>query len=391
MSICAYRDGVASPSRALLFDIGVTVAVGAVIAVSISVATEPGSRPVDAGAYVLGVAMALPLLVRRRWPLAVLLVISVLLFGYYTVYPGFAPSPVLAVPLYTAALAGRLGWAIGVPVFYFSVGYLVVSLKRSDPYITFAGFLPHIALCAVVVLLAEVIRSRRALAEETQERLRQAEQDRERESARRVAEERVRIARELHDTVAHSMATITVQAGSALHVLGDRPDNVRTALTAIRDTSRGALQELRATLGVLRDGAESQSYGSAGLDRLPALVDAVRAAGVPVTLHVTGRVVPLESSADHTAYRILQESLTNVLRHGGTEVRARIRMAYDPMGLAIEVTDDGAGGSGPWGGEGGHGLDGMRERAESVGGTLTAGPRPGGGFVVSARLPGGAR
>ncbi|MCW2883393.1 MAG: hypothetical protein JWL58_255 [Streptosporangiaceae bacterium] len=383
----------AFPSRALFVDVGVTVAVGAAITVAISVATEQGSRPADAGAYLFGAAMALVLLGRRRRPLTVLLVSSVLLFGYYSAnYPGFAPSWALAVPIYSAALAGRLAWAIGLPAFYFVIGYLVVGVREHNaPFATFAGFLPHVALCAVTILLAEVVRSRRALAEETQERFRQAEQDREREAARRVAEERVRIARELHDTVAHSMATITVQAGSALHVLQDRPDDVRTALTAIRDTSRGALQELRATLGVLRDGAESESYGNAGLDRLPALVDAVRAAGVPVTLQVTGRVVPLEPPADHTAYRILQESLTNVLRHGGTDVRARIRMTYDPTGLAIEVTDDGAGGSVPRAEKGGHGLGGMRERAESVGGTLAAGPRPGGGFVVSARLPGGAR
>jgi len=267
---------------------------------------------------------------------------------------------------------------------------------------TFADFLPHVALAAAVILLAEVVRGRRALAAETRERLRQAEQERERESARRVAEERVRIARELHDTVAHSMATITVQAGSALHVLDARPGEVRSALTAIRDTSKRALQEMRATLGILREGTEPEE--AAGLDRLPALIDAVRAAGVPVVLEVRGRAARLGPHADHSAYRILQESLTNVLRHAGAGVRATVRISYDPAGVALEVVDDGAGVSGVQDGKergdlgasghaaggswaGGHGLGGMRERAESVGGTLTAGPRPGGGFVVSARLP----
>jgi signal transduction histidine kinase len=166
------------------------------------------------------------------------------------------------------------------------------------------------------------------------------------------------------------------------------PDTVRTALSAIRDTSKDALQELRATLGLLREGAvEPDAFGKAGLDRLPALLDAVRAAGVPVTLEVHGRAVPLEPSADHSAYRILQESLTNVLRHGGPKVRASVRMAYDHGGLAIEVVDDGLCDTTPGGDGGGHGLGGMRERAEAVGGTLTAGPRPGGGFVVSARIP----
>jgi signal transduction histidine kinase len=387
------------PGRAALWtDIGITALVGAITAVMISVASEPESRPVDAGAYAFGVVMALPLLVRRRWPLGTLLTISVGLLVYYAAnYPGIPPTVVLAVPVYTAALAGRTAWAIVLPAAYFGAGFFVLTVRKDAPSMqTLADFLPHIALAVAVILLAEVVRGRRALAVETRERLRQAEQERERESARRVAEERVRIARELHDTVAHSMATITVQAGSALHVLSTRPDSVRTALAAIRDTSKQALQEMRATLGVLREGAEPEE--AAGLDRLPALVDAVRAAGVPVVLEVRGRVSPLAPHADHSAYRILQESLTNVLRHAGPDVRATVRISYDPAGIALEVADDGTGPSGEAGESGeaepgaftlgsGHGLDGMRERAEAVGGTLTAGPRPGGGFVVSARLP----
>lgn len=376
----------AFPQRALLIDLGVTVLAAVVILVAISVASDAGQHAGIRG-YTFGVLLALPVLIWRRWPLVCLLTSAVLMFGYYaTDNPGIPPSPVFAMPLYAATVAGWLRWAIGVPAFFYTYGLLDVWLNEHHPLLTqVAGFLPHIALAAVTILLGEVVRNRRALADETRERLRLAEEDRDREAARRVAEERVRIARELHDTVAHSMATITVQAGSALHVLDGRPDDVRSALTAIRDTSKGALQELRATLGVLRDGSEPEAYGSAGLDRLPALLDAVRAAGVPVTLEILGRAVPLDQPADHSAYRILQESLTNVLRHGGPKVRACVRMVYDPAGVAIEVTDDGEGA--PAADAGGHGLGGMRERAESVGGTLTAGPRPGGGFVVSARLP----
>jgi signal transduction histidine kinase len=409
-----YGDGVPSPSSlraagagraARWADLGIALVACAITAVMISVANEPDSRPVNAGAYALGVAMALPLLVRRRWPLGALLVASAILLIYYsTGYPGIPPTVVLAVPIYTAVLAGRLAWSIAVPAGYFAVGFAVLTWHKGEGLIrTFADFLPHVALFATVILLAEVVRGRRALAAETRERLYRAEQERERESARRVAEERVRIARELHDTVAHSMATITVQAGSALHVIGAGSDSrigdVRAALSAIRDTSKRALQEMRSTLGILREGAEPEEV--AGLDRLPALIDAVRAAGVPVVLEVRGRAVRLGARADHSAYRILQESLTNVLRHAGTGVRATVRISYDPAGVALEVTDDGAGaGSGVerpgverpgvedgGGRTGGHGLGGMRERAESVGGTLTAGPRPGGGFVVSARLP----
>lgn len=373
--------------RAQFIDVGLTVLVASGVAVAIGIGAKSVTPPVGLAPYLFGVLMALPVLGWRRWPLGVLLVSSALQLVYYFLhFPGIPPSPILALPLYAAALAGRLAWAIVVPGFFYSYGFFDLAVKEHQGWLnTFGGLLPPIALAAVTVLLGEVVRSRRALAEETRERLRQAESDRQREAAQQVAEERVRIARELHDTVAHSMATIAVQAGGALHVLGERPKDVEFALKAIRDTSKGALQELRATLGILRDGQEPEQVG--GLDRLPALLDAVRAAGVPVTMRVTGRAVPLNPPADHSAYRILQESLTNVLRHAGPQVKALITMVYDPYGVAIEVTDDGVGAVAVAENGGGHGLGGMRERAEAVGGTLTAGPRPDGGFVVSARLP----
>jgi len=374
--------------RALAVDAALTL--GTVALVEIAILISDDQRGVSGlPAYLGGAAMALPVLFWRRRPLGVLLTCSFLQIVYYSVgLPGIAPTALLAFALYAAALAGRLRWAIGVPAFFYTYGLFYVWFKQGHGFLYSLGsLLPHIALAAVTILLGELVRNRRALAEETRERLRQAAADQEHEAARRVAEERVRIARELHDTVAHSMATITVQAGSALHVLDGESAQVRAALHAIRDTSKSALQELRATLGLLREGGEVEEYGPAGLDRLPALLDAVRAAGVPVTLEVSGRSLPLEPAADHSAYRILQESLTNVLRHAGPRARAGIRMSYDPAGLAIEVTDDGTGPD-P-GHEGGHGLGGMRERAEAAGGSFTAGPRPGGGFVVSARLPAG--
>jgi signal transduction histidine kinase len=217
-----------------------------------------------------------------------------------------------------------------------------------------------------------------------------------------VAEERLRIARDLHDTVAHSMATITVQAGSALHVLGDGDERLRGALTAIRETSKHALREMRATLGQLRpgtpDGAIPATPG--GLDRLPALRDAVTAAGAPVTIAVEGEQRPLPPSVDEVAYRILQESLTNVLRHAGPAAKATVRLSFEPTALGITVSDDGIGSNGDHQGHGtvteelaggsggpGHGLTGMAERAAAVGGEVTAGPRREGGFEVSATLP----
>ena len=262
-------------------------------------------------------------------------------------------------------------------------------------------------MLALAIMLGEVVRSRRALAAETADRLRLAGEEREAETGRRVAEERLRIARELHDTVAHSMATITVQAGSALHVLGPgipagggpdggstdggSPDgNLRSALIAIRETSKAALTEMRATLGQLRNETpdESAELRAAGLDRLPALCEAVTAAGAPVTVTTEGEPRPVPPAVGHAAYRILQESLTNVLRHAGPQARASVGLAYEPGALVIRVTDDGPGpGTLAEDAAAGHGLTGMAERAAAVGGTFSAAAGPGGGFEVAARLP----
>lgn len=371
--------------RDLLIDLGLTAGVIAGLSITVTVASEPRSRPVDAGAYLLASLIALPILMRRRRPLGALLASALLLFVYYASgYPGFSPAFALTVQVYFASLAGRWRWAAGVTVFYICAGYVVVIGFKHEPVLLMLGdSIPQLALMAVVILLGEYVRSRRSLAAETRERLRQAEESREREAARRVAEERLRIARELHDTVAHSMATITVQAGSALHLLGEGDDGSRAALTAIRRTGKAALAEMRATLGMLRDREDAAGHG---LERMPALLDAVRSAGLTVEVVTSGeaRVGP---DVDHAAYRILQESLTNVLRHAGPAARARVRLAYGEEELTIEVTDNGTGTSV---GEGGNGLVGMRERAETVGGTLTAGPVPGGGFAVGARLPRGA-
>ncbi|MEU5878338.1 histidine kinase [Spirillospora sp. NPDC047279] len=377
--------------RPISVDVAITVAAGVINAIMIREAPEPESLKPDLFAYTLGVLMTLPILLHRRRPVAALMLSSLALFAYYSAdYPGMSPVTVLAVPLYSATLQGHLRWAAGVIAVFSFGGYsIVVFQEGSPPLRAFSEFVANGALAVTVILLAEVVRSRRALAEETRERLRLAAEERDIEAARRVAEDRVRIARELHDTVAHSMATITVQARSALHVHENDPESeqVRTALSTIRETSKRALREMGGTLGVLR--ADAADHDDAvGLERLPSLIEAVRAAGVPVEVEVTGAPPALARTVDHAAYRILQESLTNVLRHAGTEVSARVAVAYEPGGVAIEIADDGAGGAAAPGG--GHGLSGMRERAEGLGGTFTAGPRDGGGFVVGVRLPGGA-
>src|SRR5690348_5990681 len=281
------------------------------VAVELSVATGggKGAAPLNAQAYLLGAVLVLPVLVRNRYPRFPLLACSVLLLAYYTFdRRDISPAPLLSVPLYDAAAAGFLVAAIVIPAVYMAIGLFVVEFSNHWPLVKLiANFLPEIVVLALAIMLGDAVRTRRALAAETAERLRVVHEEREAEAARRVAEERLRIARDLHDTVAHSMATITVQAGSALHVLGEGDEKLRAALTAIRETSKNALREMRATLGQLRQEAQDSGIGvtPGGLDRLGALRDAVTAAGAPVTIAVEGDQRPLPPPVDEVAYRIV--------------------------------------------------------------------------------------
>ena len=375
--------------RPWLVDLGVTLAVLVASEIAIATGREAGSGSRDWFAYVLGLAMAAPLLLRRRFPLVTLyLVAGVLLVFYALDYPGFPPALVLAVPLYYATLAGHLWRVLPVPVFFLATGG-EVSVRRGMPLLdTVAVFLPQAAVVAVAMLLGALVRSRRAYATEVRYRLAQGEREREREAERRVTEERLRIAREVHDTVGHAIATITVQSAAALQLLDREPERAREALTAIRGTGKAALAELRATLEVLRgDGGQPATERDAGLHRLPDLLEAVRAAGLRVELDSDLTDLRVAGPVNHAAYRILQESLTNVLRHAGPQARAEVRLRAAPEAVTIEVGDDGVGVAAAAPGGGGRGLAGMRERAETLGGSFDAGPRPDGGFRVWARLP----
>jgi signal transduction histidine kinase len=219
-----------------------------------------------------------------------------------------------------------------------------------------------------------------------QERAAQRERDQAAAARRAVTEERTRIARELHDVVAHRVSLMTVQAGAAKTVAADDPEGALQAMEAVEDAGRQALVELRHLLGVLRPEAGVDGLGpQPGLGDVPRLVDEFREAGMDVSLTMNGAQTDLPVSVDLSAYRIVQEALTNVLKHAGTGASAEVRLSTDNHGFAIEVLDDGHGvtilpGSG-------HGIVGMRERALLSGGSLDAGPRPGGGFQVVAHLP----
>jgi len=217
-------------------------------------------------------------------------------------------------------------------------------------------------------------------------RAEEAERTRDEAAQRRAMEERLRIARELHDSLTHSISVIQVQAGVAVHLARKRGEDVPPALLAIQEAGADAVRELRATLGVLR--SEEDGDGS-GLSQLDSLVARARAAGLPVTVTVTGAERPLPPEVDQAAYRIVQEALTNVSRHAG-HARASVHLHYTPEALSIQVDDDGNGtvtstGTRPSGP--GLGLVGMRERVSALGGRLQAGPQDDGGFQVRAELP----
>jgi signal transduction histidine kinase len=461
----AYGDGVGRLRDALgirLVDVAAAAAVAVAVELNVYTGGGNGARPLNAVAYAFGAMLAVPVLFRRKWPLRVLIACSVLLLLLYELdRRNISPAPSLSLPLYDAALAGYLTPAIVIPTVYMVIGLFVVEYSTNESLAVLSSdFLLPAAVMALAIMLGDALRSRRALAAETADKLRLAAEERDAESARAVAEERLRIARDLHDTVAHSMATITVQAGSALHLIGGTPAGarpaaagsarpakgasagtataasagtatagsagiataastgtataagqpdaadgatavgVRAALVAIRETSRGALADMRHTLGQLRVGdadPDAPEAMAGGLDRLDALSDAVRAAGAPVTVTIEGEPMPLPPAVDHAAYRILQESLTNVLRHAGSDASATVRLSYAPGALTIQVTDDGTGPAARLGAARldetgqpaarGHGLTGMTERAAAIGGRLSARPGPDGGFEVVARLP----
>ena len=252
----------------------------------------------------------------------------------------------------------------------------------SRPGHTTAAFALGLAGYLLVLLSgAELIRGRRqraaALARGRAEELR-----------RRASEERMRIARDLHDVVAHNISVINVQASTALHLMDRQPERARSALSAINEVSKQALVELRSVLGVLRDVDESAPRApSPGLTRLPDLVDTAAAAGLEVGVEEDRGDGPLPADVDLAAYRIIQEALTNSARHSGGRT-ATVRVTREPAALVVEVDDAGAPAPGPGRAQPpGNGIAGMTERAAALGGTLRAGPRPGGGFSVRAWLP----
>ncbi|MCX4509521.1 sensor histidine kinase [Streptomyces sp. NBC_01619] len=353
-----------------------------------------GTRTPEVRSLLLMVVAAGALVFRRNRPVAVLAVTAAV--SVVELVAGDPPAPVAmsaVVALYTVASRTDrpTTWRVGLLTMAVLTGSAM--LFGSAPWYSQEN-LGLFAWTGMAAAAGDAVRSRRAFVDAIRERAERAERTREEEARRRVAEERLRIARDLHDVVAHHIALVNVQAGVAAHVMDKRPDQAKEALSHVREASRSALNELRATVGLLRQSGdpEAPTEPAPGLAVLDALLDTFRNAGLPVELARTDHGTELPAAVDLAAYRIIQEALTNVQKHGGADAKAEVSVVR--VGRTVEVTilDNGcpAGqGSGPGheADSGGHGLIGMRERVTALGGTLSAGPRYGGGFRVQAILP----
>ncbi|BBC37123.1 Histidine kinase [Streptomyces graminofaciens] len=351
-----------------------------------------GVRTPDTLSLTLMTLAAAALVARRRAPMAVLAATSALTLTELVTGDPRAPVAMSAViALYTVASRTDrpTTWRVGL----LTMTTLTGTAMLAGPLPWYAQEnLAVFAWTGMAAAAGDAVRSRRAFVDAIRERAERAERTREEEARRRVAEERLRIARDLHDVVAHHIALVNVQAGVASHVMDKRPDQAKEALAHVREASRSALNELRATVGLLRQSGdpEAPTEPAPGLDRLDELVGTFRSAGLAVEVARTDQGTALPAAVDLAAYRVIQEALTNVRKHAGQEAKAEVSVVRVGPHVEITVLDNGPGhGETPDGdGDGGgHGLLGMRERVTALGGTLTTGPRYGGGFRVHAILP----
>ncbi|MEV4425361.1 sensor histidine kinase [Streptomyces sp. R-07] len=358
-----------------------------------------GGNPVAYG--VVALLFSLVVALRRRAPekmllLSVALGIAQLAFGLMPFLADFA----MLVIIFTVAAhdgprwASRLALIGGLSASTLSQIRWPMEAPGSDAAKVFFAIIMTVPF-ALAWVLGDSLRTRRAYFAQLEERASRLEQEREAQAKVAVAAERARIARELHDVVAHNVSVMVVQADGAAYVMDSSPETAKQALETISTTGRQALAEMRRLLGILRTG-EHQEAGEyvpqPDVGQIEDLVEQVRGAGLTVDFAIEGSPRPLPSGVELTAYRIVQEALTNTRKHGGPDVGASVRLVYFDDGLGLLVEDDGRGAPQEMYEDGGadgrgHGLIGMRERVGMVGGTLDAGPRPGGGFRISALLP----
>jgi signal transduction histidine kinase len=324
---------------------------------------------------------SLPLLVRRRWPIGVLVVILVVGVAIPSAAV-FLPSALVAVYTIAArrpwriALASAIAATVALDVHRLIWGYSVPL---------FAG-IASVALSGAALALGLYRQSRQEYFEEVRERALRLERERELLDEQAASEERLRIARELHDVVAHNVSLMVIQA-QALQTTAEDPDAARRGAHTIAELGRDAMSEMHRTLELMRtDETAEERKPQPALSDLGPLLERARGAGVDVELSVRGAPKPLPTGVELSAYRIVQEALTNVIKHSGSET-ARVELRYGDAGLELEILDQGGAGGGPGVPTSGHGLVGMRERVALFGGTLEAGPQDGTGYRVFASLP----
>ncbi|MEU9319388.1 sensor histidine kinase [Streptomyces sp. NPDC048295] len=360
---------------------------------------ESTKERVAAVPIVLGLCAVVSL--RRRAPEKMLLL--AIAMGVAQLVTGVGPGVMnfaMLVIVFTVATVGER-WASRLALVC-SLGAATLSKLRWPAEVPRTGWAEEVFIAVVLTVpfvlawvLGDSMRTRRAYFSQLEERAARLEREREAQSKVAVAAERARIARELHDVVAHNVSVMVVQADGAAYVMDAAPDQAKQALETISSTGRQALAEMRRLLGVLRtgDAQESGEYvPQPDVDQIEDLIEQVRQTGLAVDFKIEGTPRPLPSGVELTAYRIVQEALTNTRKHGGPDAGASVRLVYFDDGLGLLVEDDGRGAAHELYEDGGadgagHGMIGMRERVGMVGGTLDAGPRPGGGFRISALLP----
>lgn len=365
------------------------------------VAEQAGGGRERVAAVPIAVGLSVVVALRRRAPermllLAILMGLAQLLLG---VRPGVADFAMLVITYTVATVGERRASRLALGCSLSAAGLSRLRWPDEAPGGGWVQSVAYVVIMTVPFVLAWVlgdsIRTRRAYFSQLEERAARLEREREAQSKVAVAAERARIARELHDVVAHNVSVMVVQADGAAYVMDASPDQARQALETISGTGRQALAEMRRLLGVLRTG-DSQESGEyvpqPDVEQIEELVGKVRETGLAVDFKIEGTPRPLPSGVELTAYRIVQEALTNTRKHGGPDAGASVRLVYFDDGLGLLVEDDGRGSPHELYEDGGadgagQGMIGMRERVGMVGGTLDAGPRQGGGFRISALLP----
>lgn len=335
---------------------------------------------------ILQAALSLPLIWRRRAPLTVFCALAAAAFVQWLIGVQSLTDAALLVALYTVATRSPWQHTLMAGV-VLEVGIVLASARWAAPDGRFLGSSVLLtAIAAAVALTGVNTRIRRAYLASLEDRAVRLEHERDQRARLAVADERARIAREVHDVVTHNLSVMVALADGAVFAQHRSPGKATAAMRQISGTGRQALTDMRRSLGVLRaDEPDALRHPMPGIAQLETLVDRMRAAGLPARLDLEGDPAPVSAAAQLTVYRLVQEALTNTLKHTPSGTRAEVRVRCTPQAVTVEVTDDGrtTQAAGP---PSGHGVPGMRERAAVYGGPLEAGPLPGGGWRVSARL-----